>query len=155
MDLRRHPRQPIRAPARILTDAGWNDAFVLDVSISGLRFATTNRLKRGAFVEVRRGGYVIIAQVMWARDGHVGAMSQDTISARHLLKERAVDRPKGTTVERRSVPRLESQTSKQAGALIDRCLVLLGIVFGCLATVTLAYEAIAVPITSINEALTR
>ena len=99
--------------ARMRDGATWSDANILNLSSRGLLLHAARPPSRGTYIEVRRGGYVIIGRVIWAEENRFGVRAQDgleidsLISSGFPLRQPAND-PSGGTQERRTRPRSES-----------------------------------------------
>ncbi len=76
----REARQPVAVPARLRVATGWQDATILNMSTRGIMFRCTFPMERGHYLELRRGGHVIVAQVMWGRDGRYAAKTAGAYS---------------------------------------------------------------------------
>jgi hypothetical protein len=91
----REPRAQVFVPARMQSGSAWADVTILNISSRGLMMRTMSELKRGDYVEVRRGTLIIIARVAWVRDGYVGLRSQDRIDISAVVNEpRLLSRPR-------------------------------------------------------------
>ena len=82
----REPRKPVRVPVRLKDDAGWSDAQILNVSDRGLMAMCAEPPPRGSFVEIRRGGYVMVGHVAWTADDRFGARVRERIVLDDLLR---------------------------------------------------------------------
>lgn len=107
----REARMKVVVSARIYTGSAWTDATILNMSSRGLMLKIDAELKRGEYVEIRRGTLIIIARVIWVRDGHVGLRAQDEIDIAAIVNEpRLLSRPKalaaGQAGERRQASRV-------------------------------------------------
>ena len=82
----REPRRKVLIDARLRQDCGWSDARILNISRSGLRARAPKAPERGSYVEISRGGYRIVARVVWVRDNEFGARAQDAIAIEAMAK---------------------------------------------------------------------
>jgi hypothetical protein len=110
----REERQKVMIKARMRSGASWHDVCVLNVSRHGVGIQAAEAPARGAYVEIRRGPYVIVARVAWSRGHRAGLRSQDPISIRAIVNDLVAtpaQTSKGTgyPVERRRSPRTEQQ----------------------------------------------
>lgn len=67
------------------SDAGWSDVTIRNISRRGFQISTSQPVKPGAYIELRRAHYTIVARIAWTADGKVGARSQDVIDVSGLL----------------------------------------------------------------------
>jgi hypothetical protein len=65
--------------------ARWGDASILNISCGGLGMAAAAPPQPGAYVELRRGAYVIVARVVWASGERFGLRAQDSIAPDELV----------------------------------------------------------------------
>ncbi|WP_420854336.1 PilZ domain-containing protein [Sphingomicrobium nitratireducens] len=155
MESRRSPRSPTNISARIRHDGGWDDVAILNISQHGMMLATKPKLNRGAYVEVRRGPYVIIAQIIWSNEAFAGARSQDRISVGHLLEKRAIN-PIENGTERRAIQRPTEQswaTCRALGQLFERSAVWLIAGLAAALMAETVYNALAEPTSQISAAM--
>jgi hypothetical protein len=82
----REPRKPVRVPVRLKDDAGWCDAQIVNVSERGLMAMCAEPPPRGSYVEIRRGGYVMVGHVAWTADDRFGARVRERIVLDDLLR---------------------------------------------------------------------
>ena len=156
MDLRTDPRTPTNISARLRHDGGWDDASILNISRKGLMFRARPSLKRGAFVEIRRGPHVIVAQVMWCEASKAGALAQDVISVQDLIKMRPVSDQSNVCLDRRRISRSPdsiAQNNRQTGQLIERLFAWAFVVFTCIGASSLAFEALSKPLAAAQASL--
>ena len=100
------------------SDAGWSDVTIRNISRRGFQISTSQPVKPGAYIELRRAHYTIVARIAWTADGKVGAQSQDVIDVSGLLAVSTGKSPgdggQGSSPvlplphERRAVPRHEA-----------------------------------------------
>lgn len=119
-DKRRHLRRKVLIRARLKQDAGWFDICIRDISARGLLVQGASPPRRGSYVEVRRGGHVIIAKVAWAKEQQFGLTTQDLLPVDALIHQpngafgRSQTAPGSPPEERRATPR--KPFSEQAAA---------------------------------------
>lgn len=75
----RETRRPVSIGARLRKETGWSDAVVRDISTRGVMAVCSAPPMRGEFVELRCGSQVIVAQVVWARQGRFGARVRERL----------------------------------------------------------------------------
>ena len=156
----RENRVKVIVRARMRVDASWQDVCILNVSLHGLGIQAARPPGRGSYVEIRRGGHLIVARIAWSKGHRAGLRSQDPIFIRPLLREQATPSPSTTapqsTVERRRSPRSPSQThesSRQSGRAMEfACFALIACALGLSAFGTVE-AALAKPLEQISLAL--
>ena len=108
----REPRRSVMISARMRDGDCWSDANILNVSSKGLLLHSSKPPSRGAYIEVRRGNYVIVARVVWTDANRFGVRAQDKLSFDCLVADKPqAKRPANDTggmVERRANPRSEA-----------------------------------------------
>lgn len=134
----REERVPAMVPARLRDSGGWRDLTIMNLSAHGVMFKGLDNYPRGHFIEIRRGGHVIIAQVMWSDGGKVGARTQDELAVFDIINDRPACRKKFgmAVVERRHSPRLVSDEERSrmvAQAINYAAVVLIGLAASLLA----------------------
>jgi len=75
----RSARRKVMLGAQMRCGTAWNDASILNVSGTGLGLAAPTPPQPGAYVELRRGAYIVVARVVWANGGRFGVRAQDRI----------------------------------------------------------------------------
>lgn len=128
----REERVPAMVPARLREGTGWQDATIMNLSAHGVMFKSNGCYPRGHFLEIRRGGHVIVAQVMWSDGGKVGARTQDELAVFDIINDRPPPRTKFgmAVVERRTQPRMlpdEDRSRLIAQAINYATVLLIGI----------------------------
>lgn len=81
----REKRRPVRIAARLRRASGWSDLVIRNVSPRGMMGQCADPPERGDYVEVRCGGYVIVARVAWTGEESFGARAQDLIELEQLV----------------------------------------------------------------------
>jgi hypothetical protein len=144
----REPRRNVMLTARMRHGEAWSDACILNISSRGLLLHAADPPSRGTFIEVRRGAYVIVARVIWAKTDRFGVCAQDRLAIDALVANKPssnqpLGRADGTNVERRARPRSDrlewrySRSREKGQALQFACVVGLG-----LGLAACAYEAV-------------
>lgn len=81
----REPRKPVRIGVRMKDDAGWCDAQILNVSSRGVMALCQDPPRRGSYVEIRRGTYVMVGRVAWTGSDRIGVHVREKIALDELL----------------------------------------------------------------------
>ena len=157
-------RTAVRVPCRLNLGTIWVDGIIRNVSTRGIMVSTEHPVKRGAYIEIRRGTLIIIGRVMWSRDGCLGIRTQDPISAQTLIDEPVrSSRPvsAATVDERRVATRAQgernaaqrSERSRRfASAFQFVCVVAAGSTLAILIAIYV-YELLAVSASTVSDAL--
>jgi len=89
--------------------ARWADALILNMSSKGLLVRSDQSPSKGAYLEIRRGPYVIVARVVWSNAGRFGVQTQDLVPPERLMADpnaaAAPSPPAPGGRERRAAPR--------------------------------------------------
>jgi hypothetical protein len=157
----REPRTNVFLDARMRMGSSWLSASIRNVSKRGAMVALPSPPPAGTYVELRRGGMIIIAQVVWSDHQRCGLRSQRDISLSHLCEtnphQERYDGP--DVVERRKKPRSDAaQTFARAGYLARALEYTAAAVFAIvLATVVgkMAFDVLAHPATAVTHAMDR
>ena len=72
-------------PARMRSESGWSDACILNVSSGGLLVYSAGGARPGSHVEIRRGGSLIIANVVWRSNQRIGLCSHHPVPIQEML----------------------------------------------------------------------
>ncbi|WP_376741922.1 PilZ domain-containing protein [Sphingomicrobium flavum] len=128
----REERVPAMVPARLRDGGHWRDLTIMNLSAHGVMFKGLDNYPRGHFIEIRRGGHVIVAQVMWSDGGKVGARTQDELAVFDIINDRPTQRKcfGMAVVERRTAPRIVSDEERSrmvAQAINYAAVVLIGL----------------------------
>jgi hypothetical protein len=121
---RREPRQSVKIVVRLVTDRGWADAEIRDVSSGGVMAICQSPPERGTYVEVRRESYSIVGRVVWSSDGRFGIQAQQKVDLSDLTQARArvhfamgdrrqAVRPKPTLQPRRTTIQERTEASRR------------------------------------------
>jgi hypothetical protein len=121
MSLRkREERRKVLLRVRLRSDTGWSDVLVRNISRRGMLISADPSLKPGAYIEIRRARYTIVARVVWSSGNSFGLRTQDPIDVDGLIAVAAIEQAGGAdtatarsqpeaprTHERRAVKRVE------------------------------------------------
>lgn len=116
----REPRKTTFIQARVLTDAGWCDAIIRNLSSRGAIIEMAGGAQpRGSYVELRRSTSVLIGRVIWTAANRCG------ISTRERIDVAALERGKGEGAvaaggDRRRLPRRDAASGHDAATLRRR-----------------------------------
>ena len=110
----REDRQKVMIRARMLSGSLWSDVCILNMSRRGVGLQCAAPPVRGSYVEIRRGGLVIVGRVVWCKGHRLGLRSQDTLQIESIVREPDLSsqRPRAAAVaeaparDRRSRPRV-------------------------------------------------
>jgi hypothetical protein len=153
----REERRRVMLPARMRSASGWSDACILNVSKSGLLVYSPGAAEPGSFVEIRRGGQLVVARVVWRKNQRIGLHSPDPVRVEDIISTEAaataVQSAKAQfAVERRRIPRNPDRSRQQARAMEFAAMVLGGLAFAGAAVATVE-EALATPLAAVRVAL--
>jgi hypothetical protein len=155
----REPRQATATPARLNSDGRWQNVCIRNISSRGLMVELQNPPPRGHYLEVRRGGHVIVGRVVWATGYRAGIVTQERLDVAAVLAEANVPprRPKvdGQPIERRRAPRQQErhERSRIVGRFIEYGgFLLLGAV-GAVVAMDMARAALDRPLHEVEQAL--
>ena len=138
------------------SQSGWSDACILNISSGGLLVYSAGNAQPGTHVEIRRGGSLIIANVVWRKNQRIGLCShhpvpiQDVIENETLAAIVATDSP--VLVERRKQPRSADNSRFKARAMEFAATAAVGIVLAASAAICVA-EALSKPIAAVEASL--
>lgn len=114
----REPRRKVMIQARMRLGASWSDACILNLSSRGMLVRGKGAPSRGAYLEIRRGHYVVVARVVWANADRFGVETQDIVPAEQLINhpDRAsgTERPSGSDCADRRVATRPSSRRHEA-----------------------------------------
>lgn len=110
----REERARVAVRARMRVGVAWQDVCILNYSQRGLGLTCEKAPERGAYIEIRRGPFVLVARVAWASGRRFGVRTDSMITRTTVLG--GTDIPaKATTkdgfIERRAVLRTPSLPS--------------------------------------------
>ena len=144
-------------PARMRTQAGWSDACILNISSRGLLIYSNGTAQPGSFVEVRRGGQLVIARVVWRKNQRIGLCSPDPVHVEDIIAADSaaaatVSTAAGAAIERRRIPRDPERSREHGRTLEFLAMVLIG---GALALAAMesVEESLARPLAAVDQAM--
>ena len=155
----REPRHKVLVRARMQCGARWQDVGILNYSAHGLGLTCGEAPARGTYIEVRRGPFVIVARVAWAKGHRFGARTQDPVAHVAIVGKVAPDGRSAefsAPVERRAAPRIVTPTraeSRQRGRAIEFAGISLAIAAGAAVLADTAYAQLAKPLDRVRSAL--
>jgi hypothetical protein len=156
----REPRQVTATPARLNSDGRWQDICIRNISSRGMMVEVQNPPPRGHYLEVRKGGHVIVGRVVWSTGSHVGIVTQERLEVAAVLAEaklpprrRKLD---GEPVERRRTPRRDDrhERSRLIGRFMEYGIVLALGAIGAMVAMYMARAALESPLHQVEAALT-
>ena len=156
---RREDRRRTMLPARLRNQSGWSDACILNISSRGLLIYSNAAVQPGSFVEVRRGGQLVIARVVWRKNQRIGLCSPDPVHVDDIIgadsaAAATVSTAAGMPIERRRIPR-DPERSRQHGRAAEFiAMVLIGGALAFAAMVSVE-ESLAKPLATIGGAMER
>jgi hypothetical protein len=143
-------------PARMRGHSGWSDACILNISSRGLLIYSNGTAEPGAFVEIRRGGQLVTARVVWRKNQRIGLCSPDPVHVEDIIgadsADAAVPTAAGVAVERRRVPRDPERSRHNGRAVEFIAIVLIGsaLAFAAMASIE---QNLARPLAAIDGAM--
>lgn len=144
-------------PARMRAASGWSDACILNISRKGLLIYTSASADPGTFVEIRRGGQLVVARVVWRRNQRIGLHCPDPVRIEDIIStETAASAVQSCASrlpeERRRIPRDQDRSRYRARAMEFVAIILAGAALAG-AAVAGVKDALGVPLTSVRAAL--
>lgn len=153
----REDRRRTVLPARIRTGPGWADACILNISSRGLLVYAKCAAQPGSHVKLWRGGYLVVARVVWRSNERLGVCTPEPIAVDNLIssesnpaavpalgREAKLDRPRQ--------PRSHERSRERSRAIEFVSLALVGAALAA-ATAVYAYQALSAPLEAVNRAL--
>ena len=143
-------------PARMRSQSGWSDACILNISAGGLLVYSAGNAQPGTHVEIRRGGTLIIANVVWRRNQRIGLCSHHPVPMREVIQNdtaaaiAATDSP--VPVERRKQPRSADNSRLQGRAMDFAATAVIGIALAAAAAFCVT-DALSRPVSAVEAAL--
>lgn len=142
----------------------WSDICIRNISSRGLLVSAARPLRRGEFVEIRRGPHVIVAQVRWSSGAEFGVHTQERLDVEALAAEPdksgvnfQQQRAREPGFERRARPRQRVNESEQRSRHVARLLEASSLaaagVAMVLATGWLVFDTVSAPLRTITSAL--
>lgn len=139
--------------------ASWNDASILNLSSRGMLVHAEPAPPRGSYLEIRRGGHVIVARVIWVNSNRFGVHTQDPIPSGGLIGEATRTFAKSAEsgiVERRAAARPVScrheASRRRARAFEFGTIAILAAAMASLA-VDIVHDLLTGPLASVENAL--
>jgi hypothetical protein len=144
-------------PARMRGRSGWSDACILNVSRRGLLVYSSGSAGPGSFVEIRRGGQLVVARVIWRRNGRIGLHSPEPVRVDDIITTEtaasAVQSSAGhIPVDRRRAGRDPDRSRQHGRAMEFLAIVLAGTALAG-AAVAAVEDALATPLATVRTAL--
>jgi hypothetical protein len=144
-------------PARMRSSSGWSDACILNISSRGLLIYSAQSADPGSFVEIRRGGQLVVARVVWRKNRRIGLSSPDPVRIQDIIStETAVSAVQSTLdskrVDRRLVPRDANRSRSHARAMEFMVMVLGGTALVA-AAVACVVDSLGAPMGAVRAAL--
>jgi hypothetical protein len=155
----REPRHKVLVKARMHCGARWQDVGILNYSAHGLGLTCDRAPARGTYIEIRRGPFVIVARVAWAKGHRFGARTQDAVPHVAMVGKVATGGPVadcGAPVERRMAPRSVSSVrvaNRERGRAIEFTSIAIALAAGAAVLADAAYAQLADPLDSVRAAL--
>jgi hypothetical protein len=153
----REQRRRTMLPARMRSQSGWSDACILNISSRGLLIYSNGLAQPGTFVEVRRGGQLVIARVVWRQNQRMGLCSPDPVHVEDIIRADSaaaatVSTAPDVPTERRRIPRDPERSRDHGRAAEFIAIVLIG---GALAFAAMAsmQETLARPLAAVDQAM--
>ena len=154
----REERRRTMLPARIRSSGGWSDACILNISSRGLLVYSNTAVEAGSTVEVRRGGQLVIARVVWRQNQRIGLCSPDPVPIDDIISDKTAAAAVIScaspvrVAERRRRPRSHERSREWARAAEFVVLVLFGTAMAGTAAIYVG-QALANPMARITSAL--
>lgn len=153
----REDRRRTVLPARVRNGAGWTDACVLNISSHGLMIYAKTPVQAGSHVELRRGGLLVVARVVWRKNHRIGLRSHDRLAVEDIISSEtaAAAIPAitgGISIERRNRPRDEQRSRARSRAMEFISLALVGTALAGAIT-AYAVETLRKPVSAVEAAL--
>ena len=89
----REARSQVLLSARICSGTIWSDTSILNLSSRGMGLQAVKPPPRGTDVEIGKGHYRIIAQMVWSHGHRFGVRTQDDVDL-HIMSAHALPRNK-------------------------------------------------------------
>jgi len=143
-------------PARMRSQSEWSDACILNISPGGLLVYSAGNAQPGTHVEIRRGGTLIIANVVWRKNQRIGLCSHHPVPMREMMQNDTVaaiaasDTP--VLLERRRQPRSADTSRLQVRAMDFAATAAIGIALAAAAALCVE-DAVSRPVSAVEAAL--
>jgi hypothetical protein len=153
----REERRRTMLQARMRSGSGWCDACILNVSSRGLLVYSDGAADLGSMIELRRGGQLVIATVVWRNNQRIGLCSTDDLDIESIVSnEVAAAAAKACVdadrVERRRRPG-ESDASRAMGRAMEFAFIAAVAVALAGAVAVSVLQSLTAPMTIITSAL--
>lgn len=144
-------------PARMRSNAGWSDACILNVSSGGLLIYSNAAADPGATIEIRRGGQMVAARVVWRQNQRIGLRSCNPVPVEEIISDQTAASAvlscgEPLRLERRRQPRNPDRSRAQGRAIEFLFVATLGSAVAAWAAMSV-HEALAAPMSAIGTAL--
>ena len=82
-------------PARLLSQDGWTDVVIRDLSTGGLGAQSPRAPTSGSYVEIRRLNYRLVGRVTWSNGSRFGVVLRERIAVNSVATGQAAHRAPG------------------------------------------------------------
>ena len=156
----REPRNKVLVKARMQCGSRWQDVGILNFSTHGLGLSCDQPPQRGTYIELRRGPFVMVARVAWAKGHRFGARTQDAVASIAITGALPPNRslkPGSTVLERRSATRPREMrivdSARHRGRVMEFAGVALAIGAGAALVAETAYAQLTSPLEKVRSVL--
>jgi hypothetical protein len=161
---KREQRRVVHLKAELRSDAGARPAVICNVALHGLMVKCAEAPARGAFVEVRCEGVIVVGRVVWSQGVRFGLRSQDKIdlAALHATRSSAsktsAKRKEGVRAQRSEVLvrahlLAAEEQSRNAARLVDWLFVTLAAAAAAVFCASAIYSVVSAPLGQAGAAL--
>jgi hypothetical protein len=153
----RELRRRVILPALVRSDGGWGNASILNISSRGFLIQASRPTPKGSKVELRHGGYVIQARVVWRNGARAGLATESCVPVEEILSLGQAPGLQLTAGERSPIDRRVSARrqvdSRIRGRLIEFAAIaaLAACAGGC--AVGIVHDTLAQPLARVGKAL--
>jgi len=81
----RELRRRVILPALVRSDGGWGNASILNISSRGFLIQSARPTPKGSKVELRHGGHVITARVVWRDGARAGLATESCVPVEEIM----------------------------------------------------------------------
>lgn len=153
----REDRRRTVLPARIRNGPGWADACILNISSRGLLIYARCTAQPGSQVRLWRGGYLIVARVVWRSNERLGVCTPEPIAVDNLISSESEPAAvpvlgREAKLERPRQPRSHERSRERSRAIEFVSLALVGAALAA-AAAAYAYRTLSAPLEAVNRAL--
>lgn len=85
----REPRRKVLIRARMRAGHAFVDVCIRDISSRGMLIQGSSSPPRGAYVEIFRGRWSMVARVVWSKDRRFGVVTQDRMDVDAVVEQAA------------------------------------------------------------------